>query len=300
MSPVSRSTPGGRAYLDLQRLARRTGRPTDEVLRTHVLDRFLWRVANSRLRDDLVLKGGLLLAALGARRPTADVDLLARGLPGDHASVAAMVAEVLAVPSDDGVAFATDRIDTSVIREGDRYPGVRVVVPATIDRAKAVLRVDVNIGDPVTPGPMTVRYPALLGEPFELTGSPVETVLAEKIATMLERGALTTRERDFADVHLLSGRFEVEGRMLVRALAATLAHRGSEPRDLEVALAGLGERRQANWTAFLGRAGLSADLTSSYQAVIEGIVDFAQPALDGRVDGATWNPTRRRWQADGP
>ena len=72
MSPVSRATTAGRFYLDLQRLARTTKRPTDELLRTYVLERFLWRVANSEYRDRLILKGGMLLAVFGERRPTAD------------------------------------------------------------------------------------------------------------------------------------------------------------------------------------------------------------------------------------
>ena len=74
MSPVSRATAAGRAYLDIQKLARSTRRPTDELLRTYVLERFLWRVAHSVYRDQLVLKGGMLLAVLAPRRPTADVD----------------------------------------------------------------------------------------------------------------------------------------------------------------------------------------------------------------------------------
>ena len=242
MSPVSRVTPAGRAYLDLQRMARRMNRPTDELLRTHVLDRFLWRVANSAHADRLVLKGGLLLAAFGQRRPTGDVDLLARDQLGGPESVSAMVAEILAVAGDDGVAYASDRMVVSAIREEERLPGVRV--SATIDRARSILRVDLNVGDPVTPSPVTIRYVGLLHESFEVLGYPFETVFAEKVVTMLDRGALTTRERDFADVYLLSGRFEIEGTVMAQAIEATMAHRGSRRRGLADALGDLGERRQ--------------------------------------------------------
>lgn len=150
MSPVSRATTAGRAYLDLQRRARTKQRPTDELLRTYVLERFLWRVANSNYRDQLILKGGLLLAVFGERRPTADVDLLARGLSNDLEAVSTMVAAILAIECDDGVTYAVDQLSVAAIREGDVYPGVRVSVPASIDRARSVLRVDVNVGDPVT------------------------------------------------------------------------------------------------------------------------------------------------------
>ena len=96
------------------------------------------------------------------------------------------------------------------IRDDDIYPGVRVVVPAAIARAQSVLRVDVSVGDPVTPAPVALKYPALLREPFTIVGYPFETVLAEKIVTMIDRGALTTRERDFADVYLLTARLTVD------------------------------------------------------------------------------------------
>jgi hypothetical protein len=78
MSPARRDSTAGRAYLDLQALARRTGRPTQELLVLYVLERFLFRLARSAYRDRLVLKGGMLLACLDSRRPTADIDLLAR------------------------------------------------------------------------------------------------------------------------------------------------------------------------------------------------------------------------------
>lgn len=121
MTPVSRATTAGRVYLDLQRLARQAKRPTDELFRTYVLERFLWRVANPDYRDGLVLKGGLLLAALGERRPTADVDLLAKDLSNDLDEVAAMVSSVLSVDSDDAVAYDLGELRVSTIRDDDVY-----------------------------------------------------------------------------------------------------------------------------------------------------------------------------------
>lgn len=93
-----------------------------------------------------------------------------------------------------------------MIRDADPYTGVRIAVPARIDRARHPLRIDINVGDPVTPEPVEVSYPALLDKPFGLLGYPLETVLAEKIVTMIDRGDATTRDRDFADVYVLTGR----------------------------------------------------------------------------------------------
>ena len=295
MNPVSRATTAGRVYLDLQRLARTTRRPTDELLRTYVLERFLWRVGQSTHRDRLILKGGLLMAAFGERRPTADVDLLARDLTNDREIVSAMVASIANVESDDGVAFAVDDLAASTIRGEENYPGVRVQMPARIDRAKSILRVDVNVGDPVTPAPVSFEYPGLLGEPFPVVGYPFETVLAEKIATMIDRGALTTRERDFADVYLLTGRLSIEADTMAEALAATLRHRGLLPRSVRSALTGLAEHRQSSWTPFVAGAGLGATVPSSYAAAIAAVVAFAEPVVAGEVSGRVWEPTTRSW-----
>lgn len=79
----TRQTVEGRAYLDLQNAARRAGRDTSEYLTLYALEGFLARLAASRYADDLVLKGGVLLAAYAARRPTRDIDLQARGFTGD-------------------------------------------------------------------------------------------------------------------------------------------------------------------------------------------------------------------------
>jgi hypothetical protein len=164
-------------------------------------------------------------------------------------------------------------------------------VPATIARARATLRV----GDPVTPAPVTVDYPALLDGPFPIVGYPFETVLAEKIVSMLDRGELTTRERDFADVLLLTGRLSLGADSLASALEATIDYRGSTRRSLFDALGSLGQRRQSNWQAFVGSAGLSASVPASYSEAIDAIIEFADPVTDGQVAGQTWNPVDRHW-----
>ena len=196
MSLPSRVTTSGRAYLDLLARARREGRPADELLTLYVLERFLYRLSVSAYRDRLVLKGGMLLSAFGQRRPTRDIDLLAQATSNEPAAVAALVREIAAVEADDGVVYETGQLTTRLIREQDLYLAVRVAVPARVDRARQPLRIDVNVGDPVTPAPTVVSYPALLGEPFPLLAYPIEAVLAEKLVTMVARGDTNTRDQD--------------------------------------------------------------------------------------------------------
>lgn len=296
MTPPSRRTAGGSVYLDLRAKARREGRPTDELFILYILERFLYRVSISPYRHRLVLKGGMLLAAFDERRPTADVDLLAEAIDNEVGAISAVVREVLTIEVDDGVTFDQAELRAQVIRDADPYTGVRITVPARIDRARRPLRVDINVGDPVTPAPVEVNYPALLGEPFALVGYPLETVLAEKIVTMIDRGDATTRDRDFVDVFLLSGRHAVDGEQFGAALRATGAHRGSDLRPVVAVLVDLASARQADWTRYLARNGLEDAAPASLSDAIRAIADFADPVLAGEVTAGAWDPATRRWR----
>jgi hypothetical protein len=132
----SRTTTAGRVFNDLRSRAKRDGRSTDELLVFYVLERFLYRVTQSHYADQLVLKGGLLLAALGARRATRDADLLGLDLDGSAQHVMTMVRNILVVECDDGIVFHTLLARADAIREGASQPGVRVTVPCAIGKAR--------------------------------------------------------------------------------------------------------------------------------------------------------------------
>lgn len=186
---------GGGAYLGLQNRARREGRSTAELLTLYGLERFLWRLSRSRYAESLVLKGGLLLAALGARRTTADANLLAQGATNSESQLVKAVIEICALDDGvtgglDGVRFDTASVRVQPIREGGVYANVRLRLAAHVASARPILSVDVNAGDPVVPAPRLAPYGQLLqdGEPFQLLSYPVEAVLAEKLCTAIEAG----------------------------------------------------------------------------------------------------------------
>lgn len=296
MTRPTRETTAGRVYLDLRKRARAEGRGTDELLVLYVLERFLYRLSISAHRDRLVLKGGMLLAVFEERRPTRDVDLLGMAIANDAESVAALVTEITAIEVDDGVAFRPDQLTTQTIREQDVYAAVRVTMPATVATAEVALKVDVNVGDPVTPAPLEVTYPALLDEPFTMIGYPLETVLAEKLVTMIARGDTTTRDRDFADVWLLTGHHQVGLRELREAITATADHRDVTPVPLGDVLSRLAMDRQDNWRRYTARTGLDGEVPATLEEVIADVIAFADPVLDTSLDSdASWDPATRRW-----
>lgn len=138
MNRPTKGTPGGRAYLDLQNRARRERRPTEELLVLYVLERWLARLAESSHTARFVLKGGMLLAALGARRPTSDADFLARHLANDERTVVDLVVEVAgrSPDPDDGVEYLVDTVTSQSIRDDALYAGVRITMDCRVGSAR--------------------------------------------------------------------------------------------------------------------------------------------------------------------
>ncbi|MBK7820409.1 MAG: nucleotidyl transferase AbiEii/AbiGii toxin family protein [Tessaracoccus sp.] len=299
MNNPTRDSPAGRAYLDLQNRARRDRRGTQELLTMYVVERWLARLSTSPYADDFVLKGGMLLATFGARRPTVDADALARNMASDADTVAARVAEIASLPDpNDGVEFLTATITTAAIRDDALYSGVRVTMVAQLATAQVKLRLDINFGDPITPAPRQVELPSLRPgtDPTSILGYPIETVLAEKLVTAIELGQANTRVRDFVDIHLLTGTQTLECGPLRAAVEATSQFRGVTLSPLAHATAGLGALRAETYTAYrkgLGPIGFA--LPHEFTAIIAADAKFIDPVLTRLPPDATWDPTTRRW-----
>jgi hypothetical protein len=153
----------------------------------------------------------MLLAALDARRATRDADMLPRGLDNDMENLREVVSEIAAIELTDGVLFDVERISLVTIREDAKYEGIRVVVPATLGGAVLKLRLDLSFGDPVDP--QRIDYPTLLD------------VIAEKAETMMALGDANTRDRDYGDVHLLSGTYALKRKSLWDTRPAAFSRR---------------------------------------------------------------------------
>lgn len=295
-SRPTRSTVAGAAYLDLQALARRQHRPTDELHQLYALEGFLTRLAASSYADRLVLKGGVLLAAYDARRPTRDVDMQARAVSDEQDAVLALVRDVAAVDLDDGLLFHLQDASAEVIRAGEDYSGVRVTLSASLATARLSLHVDVSVGDPVWPPPRSVALPRLLGGTLHVIGYPLAMVYAEKIATALHRGTVNTRWRDFADLYLLASRQPADADELRRALDTVAAHRSVVLEPLAVVLAGYPALAQARWLAWRRKQHLEDRLPPAFADLMAAVAGFADPVLTGAVAGHTWDPGGREWR----
>lgn len=301
MSRPTRDSPAGRAYLDLQNRARAEKRGTQELLTLYAVERWLARLSASPYADHFILKGGMLLAAFGARRPTADADTLARNFANDEVTVAARVIDIANHPMghDDGIVFLVDTVRSRVIRDEELYSGVRITMDCAVATARIKLRLDINFGDPVTPKPELVDLPALRdGDPaIHVLGYPIETVLAEKIATAIALGPANTRVRDFADVYTLTGMHSVTHAATRAALLATAAHRGTALIPMSDALGNLVELRARTYAAYRSALGPDrAHLPDDFDVVVRAVATFADRLVEPDGQSLHWNPRIRDWE----
>ena len=296
MSRIPRQTTAGRVFNDLRNKARREGRTTEELLVLYALERWLYRLSLSPHADSILLKGGLLLSVLDARRPTRDGDLLLPSMQ-EEADLLARVSDIASISADDGIVFDVEQARSTTIREEERYAGLRVVVPATLASARLKLALDVNIGDPVTPGPVRITYPTLLPTAnFELLAYPVETVLAEKIVTALSRGEANTRDRDWADLWRLTGVHAISGAVLADALRRTAQYRQVRLQPLAPRIGALADLRATPYRRWRHQQGADGGAyPPEFADVVRQVLSFADPALDGAVGDLAWDPQRRRW-----
>lgn len=279
--------------------AKASGDSYDQVLQYFAIERFLYRLAQTEWADRLIVKGAIMLRAWGTPlgRPTRDIDFLGN-IDNSPEAVERAVRECLAVEyPDDGLVF-DQNVETGEINVMDRYPGVRVVVRGNLDGGTFKLQLDIGIDDAVVPDPEWVTYPTLLDfeAPRVLAYQPV-TTLAEKFETIVSRGLVTSRLRDYYDLWLLPTLRRYEGTQVAAAVAATFRHRGTDvPDDVPAGLsrAFFGDpANQAAWRSFLSNRRVEAppDLEDVCEAIIVFIMPPAAAAASGSSYSSTWDPS---------
>ncbi|MCR5686245.1 MAG: nucleotidyl transferase AbiEii/AbiGii toxin family protein [Lachnospiraceae bacterium] len=199
------------------------------VLQNYMFERFLARLSRSEYRDKFVIKGGMLIAAIVGldTRSTMDLDTTLKGLPLTEEKILDAINTISIIDLGDDVSFETISIDP--IRKDDIYGGYCVRINAIYDTIVTPLSIDVSTGDVITPGAVLYEFGGIFDESVQISlwGYNIETVMAEKVETILSRGVFNTRPRDYYDAYILSTTQEYDRQMFEEALSATAEHRGS-------------------------------------------------------------------------
>ena len=214
----------------VRNMARGDSAKAQLLIRNYGMERFLERVSLSEHRDNFILKGGMLVSAMVGleNRATMDIDTSIRNMPLDTIAAKAMVKEIIAVPVDDNIRFEIN--DFGTIMDDAEYSGVRISLNAFLDATRIPLKIDISTGDAITPAAVNYQYKLMFEERYIILWAyNLETVLAEKIETVLSRSVLNTRLRDFYDLYVLQDTgLEIDKATLAAALTATARKRGSE------------------------------------------------------------------------
>ena len=202
------------------------------IIRNYVMERFLERLAVSPYRDNLILKGGTLVSAMVGldNRSTMDVDTAVKNLTLTEEKAHEIVSEIISIPLDDGMTFTIASV-TTIMDDAD-YPGVRVQLDTCLETMHTPLKIDFSTDDVITPGEILYVIKLIFEDrTISLLAYNLETVLAEKLETILSRGTLNTRMRDFYDIYVLgiSQQDNIDADTLGRALINTAEKRGSLP-----------------------------------------------------------------------
>ncbi len=215
----------------IKNLSEKTG--TDRLIlqRLFMMECFLDRLSRSPYKDQFILKGGVLIASVFGTnlRSTMDIDQTIKGFDLTEEKTREIVSEIIRIPADDGVCFSLTSV--APIQENADYPGLRIHLDAALDQTVIPVLIDLSTGDAITPKEIEYSYPRLFGETINLCSYPIETIVAEKLETILSRGEANTRMRDFYDIALFYKQrktLPINRPNLVDAFAATLKTRRTE------------------------------------------------------------------------
>ena len=287
----------------LHNLAKERGRPFQEVLQYFAIERFLYRLSQTALRERFLLKGALLLSAWKApeTRSTMDIDLLGHG-EDPAANLEAIVRELCLhqVDPPDGMVFDPESVAREEITVESEYVGVRVTFRAHLGTARIPMQIDLGIGDAVIDPETEVELPTLLDfPPARLRGYSRESAIAEKLHAMFVHGRLNSRMKDYFDILLLSRHFAFDGRSLAQAIQATFRRRDTElqadPIGLSLEFARQPEK-PTQWKAFLRKIN-AASTSPRLEDALTAAQDFLLPVLDGLVRNGEFHG---QWPSGGP
>jgi predicted nucleotidyltransferase component of viral defense system len=260
----------------IKNMAKQNSADARVLIRIYMMERFLERVAVSKYAGNFIIKGGILVTSMAgiAMRSTMDIDTSLRNLNLSEEDVHIIVNEVAAIELGDDVSFQIKEV--SGIMDEMEYPGIRITMDALMGKMTTPIKLDISTGDIITPKAIEYSYKLMLEDRFiKLWSYNLETILAEKLQTVLVRGVLNTRMRDFYDVHILLAGYskQIDTRILKQAFNATCNKRGSiqmEAQGAEIIREiAEDEKLKSLWSSYRKKYSYAADIT--YQAVIDSV-----------------------------
>lgn len=229
------------------------------VLQNYMLERLLEKMILSEYHNKFILKGGMLISSLvgTSNRTTMDMDITILNYPLIEEKLHKAFSEICSIKTNDEINFSISNI--SPIRNEDEYGGYRLAIIATYMTITTPLKVDITVGDVITPQPVHYEFPSIFEKKkFSTWAYNLETILAEKVETVLQRGIFNTRPRDFYDIYIILNKFEnlIDQELFFKALFATAKKRNSHEllnqKDVILDRIITDSEMQKRWNAYCG------------------------------------------------
>lgn len=188
----------------ISNIAGKNGKKAQLLIRKYIMECFLVRLANSEYKNNFILKGGMLVSAIVGveSRTTMDIDTTVKSLPLTKENVTEVINQILKVKVDDCLIFKITKIE-EIMEEHD-YSGIRFTIEAMLENLKDTIKIDISTGDEIIPSAIELFYPRMFNnEKIQILSYNIETMLAEKLETVVARTIFNTRMRDFYDIHVL-------------------------------------------------------------------------------------------------
>ncbi|HOW81994.1 MAG TPA: nucleotidyl transferase AbiEii/AbiGii toxin family protein [Spirochaetota bacterium] len=284
----------------LYNIAQESGRRFDAIALQYFQERFLYRLSVSAYRSSLVLKGALLLLVsdMTRFRPTGDIDFLGKGINNEPEQITIVIASIASIQADDGIVFDPGTVESFIIKEGADYEGVRVKLDVTLGTIRRKIQLDIGFGDVITNGPVEMDFPVLLDYPSpHVLCYSHESVIAEKIESIVKLNFYTSRVKDIYDIVFLSRCRSYDFHILSASIKATFEKRGTAISDAHVIFSDEFKNdveKQQLWKAFCIKNNISKP--ERFSEVIKSLEAFLGPVFkDGFNKNRQWDKKTAEW-----
>lgn len=285
----------------LKNQAKETGLPFQTILQLFAQEEFLRKLSKSEYVNNLILKGGMFIYTLTEfdSRPTKDVDFMLRNMDGDIANIKSVMEDICSV--DTGNDFMNMKvISADEIGIEKEYPGTRINFMVNIDNVRIPFSIDIGIDDVIVPEAVSRQIVTRLDDfskPEVFTYS-LESTIAEKFDSIINRMEGTSRMKDFHDIYYLSGMFDFEGGLLLEAVKSTLKHRKRE--NLEETFKSIDDLKNSDvlhirWNAYQKEVKTDITFDDTIEIIQEFLGPMFEPVLEDGSFNKKWNAMQQSW-----
>lgn len=245
------------------------------LLQNYYMECFIDRLSRSEYADRFIIKGGFLISSLVGldNRSTMDIDTTVKNLSVNESEISKTLSYICSISADDDFTFVFARVEP--IREDDEYQGLRAFLFADYEAMRGTLTIDITTGDSIYPDVSRRKITRCFDkDALDVFSYPLETVLAEKIETIITRGILNTRPRDFYDVYILTKTQGYNAETLRKAIFATSEHRGTKAimeaeTNNRLAVIENSSELQSQWAKYQKKFPYAKDIT--YQETVNAV-----------------------------